>query len=44
MIYNSTIQAQVLGLYFQDYNYLMGLSGTLVGFITLYFMLQTVSK
>ena len=43
-MYNSTIQAQVLGLYFQDYNFLMALSGLLIGFVTLYFMLLTVSK
>ncbi|MDD4330331.1 MAG: hypothetical protein PHD79_10275 [Aliarcobacter sp.] len=43
-MYNSTIQAQILGLYFQDYNFLMALSGLLIGFVTLYFMLLTVSK
>lgn len=43
-MYNSTINAQVLGLYFQDYNFLMALSGLLLGFITLYFMLSIVSK
>jgi len=43
-MYNSTINAQVLGLYFQDYNFLMALSGLLIGFIILYFMLLIVSK
>lgn len=43
-MYNSTLQAQNLGLYFQEYNFLMGLCGLLVGFITLYFMIQISSK
>jgi hypothetical protein len=43
-MYNSTINAQELGIYFQDYNFLMGFSGLLIGFLTLYFMLHAVSK
>lgn len=43
-MYNSTINAQELGIYFQDYNFLMGASGLLIGFLTLYFMLNAVSK
>ena len=31
--YNATKNAQDLGLYYQDYNFLMGLSGLLLGFI-----------
>jgi hypothetical protein len=33
--YNATINAQTLGLYYQDYNFLMALSGVLVGFVLL---------
>ncbi len=43
-MYNSTINAQTLGIYFQDYNFLMGLSGLLIGFITFYFMLSVFNK
>ncbi len=39
MIYDSSVNSQILGMFFQDYNFLMGLSGLLVGFLTLYFML-----
>lgn len=40
--YNATQNAEDLGLYYQDYNFLMSLSGTLVGLIVLYFFLLTI--
>jgi len=40
--YNATQNADDLGIYYQDYNFLMGLNGTLVGFIVLGFFLYSI--
>lgn len=44
MDYNATINAQQLGMYYQDYNFLMGLSGALAGFTTMIIVLLLLSK
>lgn len=44
MTYNASINAQELGIYFQDYNFLMGLSGALCGFVFLFFAIYIVTK
>lgn len=31
--YSATANAETLGLYYQDYNFLMGLTGLLIGFL-----------
>jgi hypothetical protein len=36
--YNATLNAQQLGLYYQDYNFLMGLTGLLTGCLFLFAM------
>lgn len=33
MDYNATLSANMLGLTYPDYNFLMGLSGLIVGFV-----------
>ncbi|WP_170170148.1 hypothetical protein [Malaciobacter pacificus] len=38
-MYDATATAQQLGLQYSDYNFLMGLSGILSGFIFLFFVL-----
>ena len=36
--YNATQNAQDLGIYYEDYNYLMGASGLLSGFLFSFFV------
>lgn len=40
--YNATQNADDLGIYYQDYNFLMGLDGSIVGFIVLAFFLYVI--
>jgi len=46
--YNATKNADTLGIYYQDYNFLMGLSGLLMGFtvtiIVLFLIMQVAKK
>jgi len=42
--YNATKVADNLNLAYNDYNFLMGLSGVLVGFVILYFSIKVVIK
>lgn len=44
MDYNSTLNAQNLGMYYQDYNFLMALAGSLCGFTVLFFVLLLIVK
>jgi hypothetical protein len=39
--YNSTQNAIELGMYYQDYNAMMALTGILIGFGFFYFSIQT---
>ena len=42
--YNATQNAIDLGLYYQDYNFLMSLSGALTGFIFFVFILLSINN
>lgn len=46
--YNATQNAEDLNMYYQDYNFLMGMTGALVGFVimllTLYLITQIARK
>jgi uncharacterized protein HemY len=45
--YNATANSDTLGIYYQDYNFLMGLSGLLMGFtvtIVVLFLIMQVAK
>jgi len=42
--YNATQNAQDLGLYYEDYNNLMGLSGLLSGFLFMLFILLAINN
>jgi hypothetical protein len=44
MDYNATYNAQQLGMYYQDYNFLMGMSGALAGFTTMVIVLLLLTK
>lgn len=42
MDYNSTAIADQLGLAYQDYNWLMAINGSLVGFIIVFFSVMLI--
>jgi len=42
--YNATLNAQQLGLYYQDYNFLMGLTGLLCGVAFMSIVLYLIAK
>ena len=43
-VYDSTKNAQDLNMYYQDYNFLMALSGALVGFIFMLILLILITQ
>ena len=43
-VYDSTKNAQDLNMYYQDYNFLMGLSGALIGFIFMLIILILITQ